>query len=162
MKKHSVRTDMTPMVDLGFLLIAFFVMTTELSKPSVVKLNMPMDGPPMDLGNSNALTVLLDGTDRVYYYNGNWEEASAKNEIYKTNLSVSNGLGKVIREKQKWLDAINKKEGHNGLMLLIKAGKQASYENVIDALDEAMINVVKKYAVLPAEAEESAWIQKQL
>src|SRR5580765_4832506 len=106
---------------------------------------MPKEGPPVNLSNSNALTVLLDGTDRVYYYNGNWEEASAKNGIYKTNFSVRNGLGKVIREKQKWLDAINKKEGHNGLMLLIKAGKQASYENVIDALDEAMINVVKKY-----------------
>jgi biopolymer transport protein ExbD len=162
MKKHSARTDMTPMVDLGFLLIAFFIMTAELSKPSVVNLNMPKDGPPMNLANSNALTVLLDGPDRVYYYHGSWEEASAKNGIYKINLSANNGLGKVIREKQKWLDANNKKERRTGLMLLIKAGKQASYENVINALDEAMINVVKKYTVLPATAEEAAWMQKKL
>ena len=46
-KKHNPKTDMTPMVDLGFLLISFFVMTTELSKPRVAQLNMPKEGPPM-------------------------------------------------------------------------------------------------------------------
>jgi biopolymer transport protein ExbD len=160
-KRHSVRTDMTPMVDLGFLLITFFVFTAELSKPSVVKLNMPKDGDPATLANSNALTILLDGNDRVYYYNGNWKDASANNEIFKGNLSVTNGMGKVIREKQRWLDINNKKEGRNGLMLLIKAGKETSYQNVIDALDEALINVVKKYALLKAEPQESEWMNKQ-
>ena len=139
---------MTPMVDLGFLLITFFVFTAELSKPSVVKLNMPKDGPPILLGNSNALTILLDENDLVYYYHRDWKEASATGRVFKTNFSVSNGLGKVIREKQQWLDINEKKEGRNGLMLLIKAGKGASYQNVIDALDEAMINNCKKICTL--------------
>src|SRR5258705_5497897 len=97
MKKHSLRTDMTPMVDLGFLLITFFVFTAELSKPSVVKLNMPIDGPPVLLANSNALTFLLDGNNVVYYYHGDWKEASATGQVFKTNFSVMDGLGKVIR-----------------------------------------------------------------
>jgi len=160
-KRHNIQTDMTPMVDLGFLLIAFFVMTAELSKSSVVNLNMPKDGPPMKLGNSNALTILLDDNDRVYYYHGNWEEASATGGVFKTNFSVSNGLGKVIREKQQWLDANDKKERRSGLMLLIKAGKGASYENVIDALDETMINIVKKYTILSVDPEETKWMKKQ-
>jgi biopolymer transport protein ExbD len=160
-KKLNVKIDMTPMVDLGFLLIAFFVMTAQLSKPSVVNLNMPTDGPPITLGNSNALTILLDDNDRVYYYQGDWKEALTNGRIFITNFSVSNGLGQVIREKQQWLDANNKKEKRNGLMLLIKAGKGASYQNVIDALDEAMINIVKKYAILPVEPEEMEWIKKQ-
>jgi biopolymer transport protein ExbD len=159
MKRHSVRTDMTPMVDLGFLLITFFVFTAEISKPSVVKLNMPTDGPPSHLGLSNALTILLDGNDRIYYYHGDWKDASANNAIVETNLSVKNGIGKVIREKQLQLDINNKKEGRNGLMLLIKAGKHASYKNVIDALDEAMINVVKKYALLKPDPEELEWMK---
>jgi biopolymer transport protein ExbD len=161
MKKHNVRTDMTPMVDLGFLLIAFFVMSAELSKPSVVNLAMPKDDAQMPLGESNALTVLLDDHERIYYYHGSWEKALIKNQVYKTNLSVRDGLGKVIREKQQWLEENNKKEGRNGLMLLIKPGKEASYQKVIDALDEAMINVVKKYAVLPAATEEMDWMKKQ-
>jgi len=161
MKKHSVKMDMTPMVDLGFLLIAFFVMTAELSKPVVVNLHMPKDGPPMTLGNSDALTVLLDDNARVYYYHGNWKEALANGQVFNTNFSATSGLGKVIREKQQWLDTHVQKGGRNGLMLLIKAGSGAPYENVINALDEAMINTVKKYTVLAAEPEEREWMKKQ-
>jgi biopolymer transport protein ExbD len=161
-KKLNVKIDMTPMVDLGFLLIAFFIMTTELSKPSVVRLNMPKEGgPPIDLGKSNALTILLDDNDRIYYYNGDWKEAFATSRVFKTNFSVKNGLGKVIRDKQQQLDINNKKEKREGLMLLIKPGKGASYKNVIDALDETMINSVKKYAILKAEPEELDWLKKQ-
>jgi biopolymer transport protein ExbD len=152
---------MTPMVDLGFLLITFFVFTAELSKPSVVKLNMPIDGPPVLLANSNALTFLLDNNNVVYYYHGDWKEASATGQVFKTNFSVANGLGKVIRDKQQWLDVNNKKEKRNGLMLLVKAGKEASYQNIIDALDETMINNVTKYTLLPVEREEAVWMEKQ-
>jgi len=161
MKKHSLKTDMTPMVDLGFLLITFYVITVQLSKPTTVNLNMTKDGPPIDLGNSNALTVLLDETNRIYYYHGNWKDALASGQVFKTNFSVSNGLGKVIREKQQWLTTHDQKEGRKGLMLLIKAGKGASYENVINALDEAMINVVKKYAVLSADLDKAKWMEEQ-
>jgi biopolymer transport protein ExbD len=157
-KKLSVRVDMTPMVDLGFLLIAFFIMTTQLKKPAAVHLNMPKEGPETLLGDSAALTVLLAKNDVVYYYNGNWKNASAKGEIFKTNFSVKDGLGEVIRQKQRRLDQTNSKEHRNALMLLIKADKEASYQNVIDALDETMINLVKKYAVLKAEPEELEWI----
>jgi biopolymer transport protein ExbD len=160
-KKHSLKTDMTPMVDLGFLLITFFVMTVQLSKPAVVNLNMPKDGPPMPVGNSNALTVLIDNNDRVYYYEGDWKKARETGQIFKTNLSVTNGLGQIIRKKQATLDAYDQKEGRRGLMLMIRASHRASYKNVIDALDEALINVVEKYAVLPAEPGETEWMERQ-
>jgi biopolymer transport protein ExbD len=78
MKRQAVKTDMTPMVDLGFLLIAFFVMTTELNKPSVIDLAMPTDKSKQrsELGESYALTVLLGENKRVFYYHGSWERAS--------------------------------------------------------------------------------------
>jgi biopolymer transport protein ExbD len=160
-KKHTLKVDMTPMVDLGFILITFFVMTVQLSKPMVVNLNMPKDGEPTTLGKSNALTVLLDD-NRVYYYHGDWKDAYANNEVYSTHLSVANGLGKVIREKQHWLDTLGTKEGRKGLMLLIKGGNGASYQNIIDALDEALINMVEKYAVLSASPEEQTWMQNRM
>ena len=75
MIKHNLKIDMTPMVDLGFLLITFFVITTELAKPTAMDLFMPKDGKPMPLGKSNALTVLLD-QDKLYYYHGEWNDAS--------------------------------------------------------------------------------------
>ena len=160
-KKNNPKTDMTPMVDLGFLLISFFVMTTELSKPRVAPLNMPKEGRPMPLGNSNALTVLLAGDDNVYYYHGIWEDAVAANGIVKTSLYSGDGLRKVIIEKKRWLDTNDKKEGRNGLMMLIKSTEETPYKNVIDALDETMINDVRKYALVKMETEEATWIKEQ-
>jgi biopolymer transport protein ExbD len=163
MKKHSLKTDMTPMVDLGFLLIAFFIMTTELNKPVVTRLNMPHDGPPMSLGMSNALTVLLDDNNTVYYYHGDWEEAVKNKAVIKTTLSVKDGVGKIIREKQQALDQLKAvkpdAEGRDGLMLLIKAMTKANYSTVIDVLDEVTINRVRKYALVKAEKEEINYIE---
>jgi len=92
------------MVDLGFLLISFFVMTTELSKPVVAPLSMPKEGPPIFLGNSNALTVLLAGGDSAFYYHGNWKDALLADKIEKTSIYSVNGIRKVILEKKQWLD----------------------------------------------------------
>jgi len=158
-KKLKIRVDMTPMVDLGFLLIAFFVMTTQMSQPSVVNLNMPKEGPGSKLADSDALTVLLGADNKLYYYHGDWKKASEAGQIVETNFLEMTGLGKIIREKQKMLDVVNKKEKRDGLMLLIKPGAEASYQNVIDALDEALINAVKKYAILKMEPEESEWMK---
>ncbi|MBN8673240.1 MAG: biopolymer transporter ExbD [Chitinophagales bacterium] len=161
-KKHSLRTDMTPMVDLGFLLITFFIFTAELSKPVVTKLVMPTEGGRTTLGESDALTVLLGKNDAVYYYHGNPVKAFAEGKIYKTSFAVDKGIGNIIRDKQKQL-ANNpaSSEGKDGLMLLIKPGEHASYQNVIDMLDEAMINNVKKYALLKQEKEEVDYVNRR-
>ncbi len=117
-KKERPKIDMTPMVDLGFLLISFFVITTELSEPRSASLNMPKDGPPMPLGDSSALTVLLAGTDKIYYYRGNWDDAVKGNKIFKTDFS-SLALRDAILQQKRQLDlTVNKRDG---LMLLIKS-----------------------------------------
>jgi biopolymer transport protein ExbD len=164
MKKDNPKTDLTPMVDLGFLLIAFFVITTELSKPVITNLNMPHDGPPVKLKGSNALTVLLDNANMIYYYQGDWKEALAKGEVYKTNFAFKGGLGDIIREKQLFLDRqakINGDEGRKGLMLLIKASRETNYESVVDVLDEILINDVKKYALVKPEIAEINYLGQQ-
>ena len=159
-KKLSTRVDMTPMVDLGFLLISFFVITTELSKPTTMDLFMPKDGKPMDLGASDALTILLDNDNTFWYYHGSWEEAEKNGSIVRTNFSGNNDLRKTITTKQKWLDIYNKQEGRNGLMLLVKPASGASYKNIVDVLDEVSINQVKKYALMKPAAEETEWLQR--
>ena len=61
---------------------------------------MPKDGPPITLGNANALTVLLAGGDSAYYYHGNWKGALLANKIEKASIYAVNGLRKVIIEKK--------------------------------------------------------------
>ena len=157
-KASIPKIDMTPMVDLGFLLITFFVVTAELSKPVTMDLFMPKEGPPIKLGKSDALTFLLGKNKTLYYYQGDWEEAANTNQIFQTSFSVKQGIRKVIHEKQQQLDFNNIKEGRRGLMLLIKPGEEAVYSDVIDMLDEALINNVKKYAVLKPDDEEIKWL----
>ena len=157
-KKHSLKVDMTPMVDLGFLLITFFVITTRLTEPRGTDLNMPHEGPHTPVANSGTLTVLIGG-DKIFYYHGNWEEASKKNQILPTSLDLKNGLGKIIREKQQWLDQhpLNG-EGRTALMVLIKAGENANYSQAIDALDEMLINRVTRYALVKPTSDELTYL----
>lgn len=161
-KKNSIRIDMTPMVDLGFLLITFFIYTTTISNPTVTNLIMPDDTPvtkPNNLPESLSLSVLLDDNNRIYYYHGKWEDAVKKLAVYETGFSYSNGIGEVIRQKQKAIDASGKfNNGRKEMMLIIKPGQKATYQNVIDALDEVMINDVKKYAIVTPEKEGIKYI----
>ena len=92
MSKHSLKVDMTPMVDLGFLLITFFVITAELSKPTAMDLAMTKDGPPIDLPESAALTILIDKTNTIYYYEGKWEEAVKNKNVHAISLTGVNNL----------------------------------------------------------------------
>lgn len=158
-KRHSVKTDMTPMVDLGFLLIAFFVMTTEMSRPSIAKLNMPKEGgTPPALGESSAVTLLISA-DHLYYYLGDWEKAKATGQIKETSFSVRNGIGNIIRERQAWLNQTNiNEDGMDGLMFIIKPGENSHYGQVIDAMDEVQINGVKKYIILRPNKEEAIYL----
>jgi biopolymer transport protein ExbD len=160
LRKTNPKVDMTPMVDLGFLLITFFVITTELSKPTVMDLAMPKDGPPVDLAESGALTLITKG-NAIYYYKGKWEEAVLKETIFSVQLSGKNSLRAVIGQLQILLDNNKNPEvGREDLMILIKPGPGTSYKTVVDLLDEATISMVKKYAIVKQTTEEMAWLQR--
>jgi biopolymer transport protein ExbD len=156
----ALRIDMTPMVDLGFLLITFFIFTTTISEKKVMKLYMPPDGPSTKLGESKVLTVLLGQGNKVYAYEGKFEDAVRENRITATTYNEGNGIGNLIREKQKKLQATDMKEGRNTLVFLIKPTKQATYRNTVDALDEATINDVKRYMIVDVSPEEKSYLQK--
>ena len=154
--KSALRIDMTPMVDLGFLLITFFIFTTTVSEPTVTKLYMPADGDGTNIAESNAVTVLLADKDKIYCYEGKWQDALRNHKIVTTNYQMHTGLGKIIRDKQASLGG-NKE----ALMLLIKPSAQSSYKNVIDALDETMINDLGRYAIVDPSEQEIAYVNAQ-
>jgi biopolymer transport protein ExbD len=157
-KLHSaLRIDMTPMVDLGFLLITFFIFTTTMSDKTTMRLYMPHDGDSSVLGESKVLTVLLGNNNKVYAFEGTFEDALKNNKIIATSYDESDGIGNQVREKQKQLLQLNKKDD---LVFLIKPTKQSTYKNVIDALDEATINGVKKYMIVDASSQENQFLKE--
>jgi len=151
--KLSTRVDLTPMVDLGFLLITFFMVSTVWSKPHASTLRMPADGPPSSLGNDAALTLVALEDNKIFYYNGELGESLQKGAYGITSYDQRNGIGDIIRKKQLAMDK-SYKGGRKEMMLLIKPTPGSNYKNVVGLLDEALINDVKRYALLDPTKEE--------
>jgi biopolymer transport protein ExbD len=162
MKKATLQVDMTPMVDLGFLLITFFIFTATISEPQETDLFMPAVGEPTKIQDDYVLTTLLAKDNRIFVYPGRWQDAYRDHRVRETSYFVKNGLGNDVREKQKQLDLLFGNGSRKKLMLLIKPGDQATYQNIINALDEVMINNVGKYAIVEPDKEESAYLKDHL
>jgi biopolymer transport protein ExbD len=154
-KKHSTRVDLTPMVDLGFLLITFFIFTTSMSSPKSMKLIMPDDRDPsvpgMHVGQSTALTVIPLKDDKIFYYHGELSEALKTNSFGITNYSLTEGLGQIVRNKQAVLSKIGKR---NDMVLMVKPAPESNYQQLVNVLDEVLINDVKRYAIMDLTPEE--------
>jgi biopolymer transport protein ExbD len=145
----STRVDLTPMVDLGFLLITFFIFTTALSKPVAMKLNMPTDkiiDDPHLIPKSKVLTLLPSANNIIYYYFGD-----DKNAMQQTNFSEA-GIRQIILDKKKQVAAQygNGKE----MIVLIKPTNSSTYQNLVDILDEMQINDISRYMLFDADKEE--------
>lgn len=157
MIKHNLKIDMTPMVDLGFLLISFFVITTELSRPKAMNLYMPYDGPPTPAAESKTITFLTGADNKLFYYNGEEKDAGIKNPIIQVSWNENSGVGKIIGDKQLQLD--NVKGGRNEMVVIIKPGKESTYKNVVDLLDEMTIHGVTRYAVVKPGNKETHYLE---
>ena len=148
-KKMSTRVDLTPMVDLAFLLISFFMLTTTMNKPKAMQLNMPkktnVEEEKQDVGECQVLNVLLDTLDQVWYYEG-LQVAG----LQKTTFSGDGGIRKEIMKKLKSVpDAcpLTTKGKKRDAIVLIKMLKGARYKNMVDILDEMDITGCKVYAI---------------
>ena len=120
-----------------------------------MKLYMPHEGEPTPIEAGKVLTILLGNNNRVYAYEGVFENALLKNTIFSSNYDETDGIGNLIRKKQMQLEQPGNKHSKDRLVYLIKPTKQSTYKNIIDALDEAIINGVKKYMIIDASVEES-------
>lgn len=164
-KKLSTRVDMTPMVDLGFLLITFFIYTTTMSTPNTTKLNMPKktdDKQEMEVDKAGLLTILLGKDNQVYYYEGELKPDGSNFMTGSYDASTDQSIRKVVQKKKaeviaNWRPggAIKETEKENGLTVVIKPSKDANYGRTVDILDEMTINDVKVYAIVDITPEEN-------
>jgi biopolymer transport protein ExbD len=139
-KKLSTRVDLTPMVDLGFLLITFFIFTTTMAQPTAMRLFLPKDtDKPEDQNKvkaSGALTLLLGKDNTIFYYEG--ELLPDATNFKSTNFKE---VRQVIIDKKKSTKP-------DDFVVVIKPGPESTYKNTVDILDEMTINDVKRYAMV--------------
>ena len=179
--KKATRVDFTPMVDMMMLLITFFMLCTTLARPKSMEINMPSNKKDLNEDQQNkvkasqAITLLLDENNNVYYYNGlpeidnlkksSYGEEGLRKMLLQRNIAAiqkvkqlrlkyeSNQTGNAFNEaaqKKKFNEELSDIRGADGTPnVIIKATDKATYENLIEALDEMQICDIGKYVIVP-------------
>jgi len=147
-KKLSTRVDMTPMVDLAFLLLTFFILATTLIKPQVMRLVMPEKNQENTVqpkvNEKNLLSVVLEGNNKIYWYIG-----LSSPEVHATDYT-NKGLREVLKEQSK---------ANANVLVEIKPSDTSTYENLVNALDEMAITNVSRFVMETYGDDDKAIIQ---
>lgn len=160
-KKQNTRVDMTPMVDLGFLLITFFMFTTTFSKPNVMDLGLPakpkIDQPPpvqTEVKLENSITLLIGKDNRIFWHQQ--EESSLNDANLNETTFDREGIRKIVQQAK--ARAIDK----DIFTVIIKPTDDAVYKNFVDILDEMAITKSERYGVTDLKPWELAIYQKKV
>ncbi len=154
-RSHALRIDMTPMVDLGFLLITFFVFTARLSDPKVLNLNMPKDqGDPMPTKCSTSFTVVAGSGSIGWYHCEDGNTAG----FQKSNGTNTGSIRSALLARKKNVAMFGKA---TDMVVLIKPLEDCDYQTLIALLDEMTINEITRYAIVEPEPDDIALMQLQ-
>jgi biopolymer transport protein ExbD len=173
-KKLSTRVDFTPMCDLGFLLITFFMLSTSMNKPQTMELSLPSKDKVTEeeqskIKESTAITIILGKEDKLYYYFGIGTEEAAPEVIETTyapdgirkmllqrNLDVVTQVRKLkdefanerLSEEELKKRTSEAKDNKLAPVVMIKSSDEATYKNMVDILDEMQICSIGRFAMV--------------
>lgn len=160
-KKQSTRVDMTPMVDLGFLLITFFMFTTTFSKPNVMDLGLPAkpkkDAPPpqkTEIDLSNSISLIIGKDNRIFYHQ--LDQAGLNDQTLMETSFDREGITKVIEQAKRRAKDVTK------FTVIIKPTDDAVYKNFVDILDEMAVTKSEQYGVTDIKPWEKVIYEKKI
>lgn len=159
-KTHAIRVDLTPMVDLGFLLISFFIYTTTMAKPRAMEINKPVPGGvSVAYPGEGTITVIPTKEHKVVYYKGDLQDGQTG-----VNNFSENGIRAVLLQAQKdaaALPASFSPEAHK-LHVIIKPADDCTYQDVVSIMDEMQIVNVVYYAMADITPPEKELVTQKL
>ena len=140
-RRIGVRIDMTPMVDIAFLLLTFFMLTTTMNKPQAMEINLPPGDAKVDVPSSNLLTLRVSESGTIY-----WNIGTDKPEKVS-----SIDLKKVLKEK----NSANPK-----LITLIKVDRKGKYIMMVNIMDELNVADITRFSLAPFDDKDKQLIEK--
>ena len=159
-KKQSTRVDLTAMVDLAFLLITFFMLTTTLAKPQAMDLAMPdkekQDQQELTIADNRTMTILLGANNRLEWYMGLVDKPLTPPQVDNYGR---NGIRKALVENAKKVIATTG-DPSKGLIVLIKPSDQSNYRNFVDILDEMKVSNIDRYAIVEISDPDIALLKR--
>lgn len=159
-KKQNPRVDMTPMVDLNFLMLMFFMFTTTFSKPNVMDLGLPakpkenQKPPDTEIKLSNSLSLIIGKDNKIFYHQQD-QQGLNDQTLVETNFDRE-GITKVIEQAK--ARAADKEK----FTVIIKPTDDAVYKNFVDILDEMAITKNERYGVTDVKPWELAIYKKKV
>jgi biopolymer transport protein ExbD len=155
-KKSNAKVDLTAMVDLAFLLITFFMLTTSLSKPQAMNLGLPdkADDPtdvPQKVDQKRTMTILLGDDNKIKWFHGLLESPEPNGKPTDATYGKNGIRTELVKRVKSVAEYCATKPGSkpgDGLIVIIKPSKKSTYRNIVDILDEMAITDVPTYAIV--------------
>ena len=159
-KKQSTRVDLTAMVDLAFLLITFFMLTTTLAKPQAMDIAKPdkdkTDQQELTIADNRTMTILLGANNRLEWYMGKVTNPLTPPQVDNYGR---NGIRKALIENLKKVIA-STGDPSKGLIVLIMPSDQSNYKNFVDILDEMKVSNIDRYAIVEISDPDIALLKR--
>ena len=163
-KKMSTRVDMTPMVDLGFLLITFFMLTTTFNKPQAMSQNFPEKQDKKDedavVKASKVLQLIPWENNKIYYFFGTGDPKDGPSIIDSVDFTVTKNIRPILK---KHLSQVKAKFGsEDDAIFLIKPKDKSKFKNYVDLMDELNIVGVKRLVPMDWTPNDSILVSNSL
>jgi len=152
-RRIGFHLDMTPMVDVAFLLLTFFMLTTTFSKSNTMEINMPTEQGEVKIAENNVMTVRLAGDGMAYCSLG--EEVPRKIALYETSDSRRLALSGELRSLLRQQTAANKK-----LVIVVKISEKAKYKYLVDLIDELNLMKIDRFSLDDYTDQDEAEIKR--
>ena len=160
-KKQAPYVDLTPMVDLAFLLITFFMLVTTFNKPNVMDLGLPAKPkpdapkpPPTEIDLSNSISLIIGKDNRIFYHQ--LDQAGLNEQTLQETSFDREGITKVIEQ------AKARAKDQSKFTVIIKPTDDAVYKNFVDILDEMAITKNEIYGITDVKSWEQAVYDKKV
>ena len=147
-KKHKkgrrlgIRIDMTPLVDVAFLLLTFFMLTTSMSRPQTMEINLPPDDKvKVEIAESNLLTLRVNSKGEIFWNTG----------IEKPARLEFKGLRSFLRERA----TTNPK-----LVVLLKIDREGKYSMMVNIIDELNLATITRFSIAQMEDADRQFLAK--
>lgn len=147
-KKHakrrmSVRIDMTPMVDVAFLLLTFFMLTTVMRKQQTMEINLPPDSKvKVDIAQSNLMTIFVDENNKIFYSEG------SEKSVTKIEMS---GLQSFFKSHA---------QQNSKLVILLKFDRKSKYHMMVDVIDQLNVSELNRFSIAPLTDTDKTTLAK--
>jgi biopolymer transport protein ExbD len=140
-KRIGVRIDMTPMVDIAFLLLIFFMVTTVFRRPQALEMTLPAEVNEVEIPENNVLQIRVSGDGKVFY-----------------NIGLEDPIPVPVLDLHGIVS--DYRAANPALAAVIKIDRAAPYHLMVDILDEVIIGNLKRYSLAPFTDDDRQILQE--